>query len=67
MTKLYYVILALIYSDSVPITPVYLLKHVSRTILKFVYDQPVNNNKYLLPVVDDIIFGIGVPLPHSNC
>ena len=35
--------------------------HVSGTILKFVWNLFVNNNKYLPHVVDNIIFGISVP------
>ena len=42
-----YVILALIYSESAhPITPIYLLKLRSGTILKFLYFLVVNNNNY---------------------
>ena len=56
-----HMILALIESEyKYPITPIYLLKHVSRTILKFLYFLVVNNNKYLSYVVDKIIFGISV-------
>ena len=50
------------YSKSAyPITPVEPLKPRFYTILKFVYFSVVNNNKYLLHVVDNIIFGISVP------
>ena len=44
-----------------PITPVEQLKPRFYTILKFVYFLVVNNNKYLVHVVDNIIFGISVP------
>ena len=39
---------------------------VSGTILKFVYFLIVNNNKYLPYVVDNIIFGISVPVYPSR-
>ena len=56
--------LALIKSESVPITSIpeqNCWNHVSWIILKFVYFLVVKNNKYLSNVVNNIIFGIGVP------
>ena len=50
------------YSESAyPITPVEPLKPRFYTILKFVYFLFINNNKYLVHVVDSMIIGISVP------
>ena len=54
--------LTLSYSESVSsITPIEPLKPHFYTILKFVYFLVINNTKYLVHVVDNIIFGISVP------
>ena len=54
--------LTISYSESASsITPVEPLKPRFYTILKFVYFLVVNNNKYSVHVVDNIIFGISIP------